>query len=276
MFPTCCRVERWACPPRRSTSGTTAHRHPVRFAAASSTPRCALRSRTGRQPGYLRVAQGVGGPRRGGLAGVEEDGGGVNGPSGSGGPVSETQTAVLDLPGQAVASIPDLVRATSCGDQPEAGVGTSPRSHASRASSTWRPWRTSRRCAAGFALGEHHYVSLAKKAALCMAAAVRGGDVAGVIFHSDKGGQYTGDLFANVCNAADHPVDGTSRLLLDNAAGRELQLDSRARAVVPPPLRHQRTGAPRGRRVHRPLQPPSPSQHLRDEATRRVPAIIPR
>ena len=41
---------------------------------------------------------------------------------------------------------------------------------------------------AGFALGEHHDASLAK-AALCMAAAVRGGDVAGVIFHSDKGGE---------------------------------------------------------------------------------------
>jgi transposase InsO family protein len=39
---------------------------------------------------------------------------------------------------------------------------------------------------AGFALGEHHDSALAK-AALCMAAAVRGGDVAGVVFHTDKG-----------------------------------------------------------------------------------------
>jgi len=37
----------------------------------------------------------------------------------------------------------------------------------------------------GFALGEHHDAALAK-AALCMAAAVRGGDVRGVVFHSDK------------------------------------------------------------------------------------------
>lgn len=37
----------------------------------------------------------------------------------------------------------------------------------------------------GFALGEHHDSELAK-AALCMAAAVRGSDVDSVVFHSDK------------------------------------------------------------------------------------------
>jgi putative transposase len=52
----------------------------------------------------------------------------------------------------------------------------------------------------GFAIGEHHDAELAK-AALCMAAAVRGGDVRGVIFHSDKGGEYTGDLFDKACRA---------------------------------------------------------------------------
>src|SRR4051812_6305739 len=41
---------------------------------------------------------------------------------------------------------------------------------------------------AGFAMSEYHDAALAK-AALCMAAAVRGGDVNGVIFHSDKGGE---------------------------------------------------------------------------------------
>jgi putative transposase len=52
----------------------------------------------------------------------------------------------------------------------------------------------------GFALGEHHDAPLAK-AALCMAVAVRGGDIAGVIFHSDKGGEYTGDVFTEACEA---------------------------------------------------------------------------
>ncbi len=50
----------------------------------------------------------------------------------------------------------------------------------------------------GFAIGERHDAPLAR-AALCMAAAVRGGGVAGVVFHSDKGGEYTGDVFADAC-----------------------------------------------------------------------------
>jgi transposase InsO family protein len=52
----------------------------------------------------------------------------------------------------------------------------------------------------GFALSEHHDSELAR-AALLMAAAVRGGDVTGVIFHTDKGGEYIGDLFATACDA---------------------------------------------------------------------------
>jgi len=53
---------------------------------------------------------------------------------------------------------------------------------------------------AGFAMSEHRDSALAK-AALCMAAAVRGGDVSGVVFHSDKGGEYVGDLFAAACRS---------------------------------------------------------------------------
>jgi putative transposase len=51
----------------------------------------------------------------------------------------------------------------------------------------------------GFALGEHHDAELAT-GALKMAAAVRGGDVRGVIFHSDKGSEYTASLFEEVCD----------------------------------------------------------------------------
>ncbi|MGI9028630.1 MAG: IS3 family transposase [Ilumatobacteraceae bacterium] len=70
----------------------------------------------------------------------------------------------------------------------------------------------------GFAIGAHHDAALAK-AALCMAAAVRGGDVTGVIFHSDKGGEYTGDVFAAAC-AALGVVQSMGRVgsALDNAA----------------------------------------------------------
>jgi transposase InsO family protein len=53
---------------------------------------------------------------------------------------------------------------------------------------------------AGFALGEHHDAELAANA-LKMAGAVRGGDVRGVIFHSDKGSEYTADLFARTCKS---------------------------------------------------------------------------
>jgi transposase InsO family protein len=52
----------------------------------------------------------------------------------------------------------------------------------------------------GFALGEHHDSPLAK-AALCMAAALPGGEVIGVIFHTDKGGEYVADLFARACRS---------------------------------------------------------------------------
>ena len=70
----------------------------------------------------------------------------------------------------------------------------------------------------GFAIGEHHDAELAK-AALCTAAAVRGGDVGGVVFHSDKGGEYTGDLFAGACKALG-VVQSMGRVgsALDNAA----------------------------------------------------------
>jgi putative transposase len=67
-------------------------------------------------------------------------------------------------------------------------------------------------------MGEHHDAALAK-AALCMAAAVRGGNISGVIFHSDKGGEYTGDTFAKTCEALG-VVQSMGRVgsALDNAA----------------------------------------------------------
>lgn len=70
----------------------------------------------------------------------------------------------------------------------------------------------------GFAMGDHHDSALAK-AALCMAAAVRGGDIDGVIFHTDKGGEYVGDLFAAACDALGVTQSmGRVGSALDNAA----------------------------------------------------------
>ena len=67
-------------------------------------------------------------------------------------------------------------------------------------------------------MSEHHDSALAK-AALCMAAAVRGGDVDGVIFHTDKGGEYVGDLFAASLHVA-RVTQSMGRVgsALDNAA----------------------------------------------------------
>jgi putative transposase len=50
----------------------------------------------------------------------------------------------------------------------------------------------------GFGLSEHHDAELAA-GALKMAVAVRGGDVGGVIFRSDRGSEYTADLFETAC-----------------------------------------------------------------------------
>jgi putative transposase len=74
----------------------------------------------------------------------------------------------------------------------------------------------SRRCV-GFAMDAHHDAALAR-AALCMAIAVRGGDVTGVIFHTDQGGEYTGHLFAQACaNAGVTQSMGRTGSALDNA-----------------------------------------------------------
>ena len=70
----------------------------------------------------------------------------------------------------------------------------------------------------GFAIDEHHDAALAA-GALKMAAAVRGGDVRGVIFHSDRGSEYTAELFESAC-AALGVTQSMSRVgsALDNAA----------------------------------------------------------
>jgi transposase InsO family protein len=50
----------------------------------------------------------------------------------------------------------------------------------------------------GFALGEHHNAGLAY-GALAMAVAVRGGQVPGVILHTDQGSEYTAKAFRRAC-----------------------------------------------------------------------------
>jgi transposase InsO family protein len=70
----------------------------------------------------------------------------------------------------------------------------------------------------GFAIGDHHDAQLAA-GAIIMAAAVRGGDVDGVIFHSDRGSEYTASLFERVCGRLGVTQSmGRVGSALDNAA----------------------------------------------------------
>jgi transposase InsO family protein len=64
----------------------------------------------------------------------------------------------------------------------------------------------------GFALGEHHDAQLAY-GALAMAVAVRGGEVPGVIMHTDRGSEYTFRHGPRGLRPAGHPpVDGQARV----------------------------------------------------------------
>lgn len=60
----------------------------------------------------------------------------------------------------------------------------------------------------GFAMDARHDANVAT-VALSVAIAIRGEDVAGVIFHSDQGGEYAAHLFAQACQRVMPPVGGT-------------------------------------------------------------------
>jgi transposase InsO family protein len=70
----------------------------------------------------------------------------------------------------------------------------------------------------GFALSEHHDAQLAY-GALAMAVAVRGGQVAGVIMHTDQGSEYTALAFRQACHRLGiRQSMGRPGSALDNAA----------------------------------------------------------
>lgn len=70
----------------------------------------------------------------------------------------------------------------------------------------------------GYAMGARHDAALVG-ASLQMAAATRGGDVDGVIFHSDRGSEYTSEAYNNLCDRLG-VVQSMGRVgsALDNAA----------------------------------------------------------
>ncbi len=70
----------------------------------------------------------------------------------------------------------------------------------------------------GYAMSEHHDAELAK-ASLGMAAASRGGTIDGVIFHSDRGSEYTAEVFEVACTTLGVLQSmGRVGCALDNAA----------------------------------------------------------
>ena len=71
----------------------------------------------------------------------------------------------------------------------------------------------------GFATSDRHPTAELAAAALNMAAATRGGDVEGVIFHTDRGSQYTSTDFAQACRRLGVTQSmGRTGSALDNAA----------------------------------------------------------
>jgi putative transposase len=69
----------------------------------------------------------------------------------------------------------------------------------------------------GYALGEHHDADLAA-AAVQVAIATRGGYVAGVVLHTDQGGEFSGGALVRVCTAAGIVQSmGRTGAALDNA-----------------------------------------------------------
>jgi len=89
------------------------------------------------------------------------------------------------------------------------------------------------RRAVGYALGEHHDADLAA-AAVQVAIAVRGGDVAGVVLHTDQGGEFSGGELTRVAAAAGITQSmGRTGSALDNAVSEAfhstLEFELRAR-----------------------------------------------
>jgi putative transposase len=122
----------------------------------------------------------------------------------------------------------------------------------------------------GFALGEHHDAQLAY-GALAMAVAVRGGQVPGVIFRSDRGSEYTARAFRaacqrlSVCQSMGRP--GSALLLRGH---RILALDPGVRAPLGRAFRHQGRGPGQGLGLDPRVQPHPPAFGLPDDVPSRL------
>jgi hypothetical protein len=169
--------------------------------------------------GFRRPLRLAPGPRRappGGLEGVGEDGGGVHGPPGLGG-TAKARFRCLTRQDKTAKPVPDLlerdfsagaINEKWCGDLTELPTDEGKLYLASVLD------LASRRIA-GFAMGEHHDAALAT-ASLDMAVAVRGGEVKGAVFHSDKGARrvHSNALRPSLQRPRRDPVNGPGGVVL--------------------------------------------------------------
>ena len=97
----------------------------------------------------------------------------------------------------------------------------------------------------GWSLAEHMRTTLVADA-LNTAVATRGGHVDGVIFHSDRGCQYTSAEFGELCERLGVVQSmGATGVCWDNAAAESFFGSAEARARSPPALGHPGRGPPR-------------------------------
>ncbi len=109
----------------------------------------------------------------------------------------------------------------------------------------------------GFALGEHHDAQLAYSA-LVMAVTVRGGQVPGVILHTDRGSEYTAGLVRQACERLGICQSmGRARVRAGQRGDRVLALHLGIRAPLPRAFRDQGCGPGPGQRLDRGLQHPA-------------------
>jgi HTH-like domain/Integrase core domain len=118
----------------------------------------------------------------------------------------------------------------------------------------------------GFALGERHDAQLAY-GALAMAIAVRGGQVPGVVFHTDQGRIHRPVVPGCLPAAGRHPVDGPPWVRAGQRGHRILALHAGIRTPAGGALRHQADGPGQGRGLDRGLQHSPPALGLPDDAT---------
>ena len=129
----------------------------------------------------------------------------------------------------------------------------------------------------GWSIADHHRAELVTDA-LTAAVAARGGAVDGVIFHSDRGSEYTSALVADYCRGQGiRRSMGRVGSCFDNAAAESFFASYKRgdrHHLGHRPLRQRGRSPPRNLPLDRLLQPPPPTQPGRATRTHRLRGAI--